>query len=326
MNSNTYQNYAGLDVSKDSIDLCILPNSVFKTVSNDEVGHQELVDILITYPDTLVVLESTGGYERLAATTLTRQGIDVAMVNPKKIFHFAKAIGVHAKTDRQDASIIAQFAQTTTPEPNINLMEDQGKLRGLGKRREQLKKMLTAEKNRKRKETTQPAKDSIKRIIDILEHELEDIEEQIKNMINEDSVWLRKKEILTSMVGVGEMTANTLIALLPELGTTDRRHIAALVGVAPYNHDSGRKIGKRFIQGGRHDVRKSLYMAALVATKFNDPIRSVYQNLVLKGKKKKVAIIAAMRHMLIWLNIMVRDNLLWSQMEVCKRAAEIQNS
>lgn len=326
MNSNSYQHYAGLDVSKDSIDLCILPNDISNTVSNDEDGHQELVDILTAYPNTLVVLESTGGYERLAATTLTRQGIDVAMVNPKKIFHFAKAIGVHAKTDRQDALIIAQFARTTTPEPNINLMENQEKLRGLGKRREQLKKMLTAEKNRKRKETTQLAKKSIERIIDILEQELKDIEEQIKNMVNQDSTLLRKKKILTSMVGVGEMTANTLIALLPELGTTDRRHIAALVGVAPYNHDSGRKIGKRFIQGGRHDVRKSLYMATLVATKFNEPMSSIYQNLVLKGKKKKVALVAAMRHMLIWLNIMVRDNLLWSQMEVCKRTIEFQNS
>ncbi len=131
-----------------------------------------------------------------------------------------------------------------------------------------------------------------------------------------------KRELLTSMKGVGETTANTLIAQIPELGFADRRQIASLVGIAPFNHDSGRKIGKRFIQGGRHEVRKSLYMATLTAIRYNEAIKSIYESLVERGKKKKVAIVACMRHMLIWLNIMVRDKILWSQMDVCKRANE----
>ncbi len=320
MMSHNHQHFAGLDVSKDKIDLHILTDEICKTVSNDTNGFQELFSELKRYPYVLVAVESTGGYERLAAAELTKLGIDVAMVNPVKIFHFAKAIGVHVKTDPQDAGTIALFAQATKPEPNIVLNESAEQLRGLGKRREQLNKMLTAEKNRKRKETTQLAKDSIQRIVEILEQEIKDIDKNINEMVAQDAVYTEKKKILISMVGVGEITANNLLSRLPELGTTDRRHIAALVGVAPYNHDSGKKSGKRFIKGGRHSVRKCLYMATLVATTHNVPIKTHYQNLLQKGKKKKVAIVACMRRMLTWLNIMIRDNLLWSQMEVCKNS------
>ncbi len=326
MKSKTYQYFAGLDVSKDTIDVCLLPQKHHETVSNDDQGYQDLLKLFNGYTDMLVVLESTGGYEHGAATTLTKHGIDVAMVNPQKIFHFAKAIGVHAKTDRQDAETIATFAQATTPAPNILMRQSHEKLRGLGKRREQLKKMLTAEKNRKRKETTQPAKESIQRIIDILEQELDNIEGQIQKMVKDNDTLQHKKDLLITMQGVGEVTANILIAMLPELGTTDRRHIAALVGLAPYNRDSGRKTGKRSIQGGRHSVRSGLYMATLVATKYNDAIRIIYNDMLQRGKKKKVALIACMRHMLVWLNIMIRDNLEWSEMDVCQRAKMLQKT
>ena len=320
MKSKSYQYFAGLDVSKDTIDVCLLPQGHHKTVSNNDQGYQDILQMVNGYTDILVVLESTGGYEHGAATTLTKHGIDVAMVNPQKIFHFAKALGVHSKTDRQDAETIAIFAQATKPAPNILMRESHEKLRGLGKRREQLKKMLTAEKNRKRKETTQPAQESIQRIIDILEKELDNIKDQINKMVEDNVIWQQKKNLLITMQGVGEATANILIAMLPELGTTDRRHIAALVGIAPYNRDSGRKTGKRSIQGGRHSVRSGLYMATLVATKYNNAINTMYNDMLKRGKKKKVALVACMRHMLIWLNIMIRDNLEWSEMDVCQRA------
>ena len=326
MESKSYQYFTGLDVSKDCIDVFLLPLGKHTKVVNNDQGYQDLLDFLSSYTDILVVLESTGGYEHGVATTLARHGIDVSMVNPKKIFHFAKAIGIHAKTDRQDAQVIARFAQATTPTPNILQRESQEKLRGLGKRREQIKKMLTAEKNRKRKETTQLAKESIQRIIDVLEQELDNINDQIHKMITDKNIWTIKKNLLISMKGVGETTAHNLIAMLPELGTTDRRHIAALVGVAPYNCDSGRKTGKRFIQGGRHSVRSSLYMAALTASKHNEAIKIIYNNMLNRGKKKKVALIACMRHMLIWLNIMIRDNLTWPEMEVSKRALEMKSA
>jgi transposase len=323
MTSKSYQHFAGLDVSKDTIDICLLPVNKQLTITNNRNGYKKLLDVLDDFPATLVVLESTGGYEHGAATTLTENGVDVAMINPKKIFHFAKAIGVHAKTDRQDAMIIARFAQMATPAPNIEMRESQGELRGLGKRREQLKKMLTAEKNRKRKETTLPAKKSIQNVIDVLEKELESIDDQLDKKVIENNTLQQKKELMITMNGVGEKTANTLIAMLPELGKTDRRHIAALVGVAPYNRDSGRKIGKRSIMGGRHSVRSNLYMATLAAIRYNDTVKTIYNSMLDRGKKKKVALVACMRHMLIWLNIMIRDNITWTEMDVCKRANQI---
>jgi len=322
MSETQYHHFAGLDVSRDTIELHLLPEGCRVEVGNDERGYRTLIELLPSREDTLAVLESTGGFEQGAAKALARQAIDTTIVNPMKIFHFAKALGIHAKTDRQDAYVIARFAQATRPEPNVLLREEQDALRELGRRREQLKKMLIAEKNRKRKAFTPWARESVQRLIDVLEKELEAIEQQIRERVDADPDWKRKETLLTSMPGVGETTAHLLIALLPELGTTDRHRIAALVGVAPYNRDSGRKIGKRSIKGGRHHVRSTLYMATLVATRHNPAVKAIYERLLNQGKKKKIALVACMRHLIIWLNKMLADDIPWEQMDVCAAATE----
>lgn len=316
----TFDQFLGLDISKDHIEFHVLPSGVQGQVENSEKGIQKVLTRLHSPSTTLAVLEATGGYERDPALTLVRNGVATARVNPAKIHYYGKAVGMHAKTDKQDARLIALYAMNNAVVPNIQLKEDQDELQELAGRREQLLKMIGAEKNRQKKARSLFIQDGIQKLIDAIEDELKEIDGQMQEMIDDNHEWKHKKDRLITFIGIGEITARNLLALLPELGTIDRRQIAALVGIAPYNRDSGKKQGTRMIRGGRHRVRRSLYMATLVAVRHNEALKTIYQRLLAKGKKKKVALIACMRYLIVWLNTMMRDNITWTEMDVCQRA------
>jgi transposase len=300
----------GIDISKNRLDLASLPSSKSMSFDNSEVGCQELIDAIKPLMPELVVLEATGGFEHLVAGTLVEEGFDVAIVNPRQVRDFAKATGKRAKTDKLDAFVIAQFALMVQPEPRAMKDEQNQKLTALVTRRRQLLDMLTAEKNRLGISHFSVHND-IKKTIDWLEHRLKEIDKDLGLLIKKDVNWQRKSEILTSCKGVGTVTVATMLSMLPELGTLNRRKISALVGVSPYNRDSGKTKGKRFIFGGRAAVRAVLYMAALSATRWNPVISQFYNRLIAAGKESKVALTACMRRLLTILNAMVRTGQPW---------------
>jgi transposase len=254
----------------------------------------------------LIVVEATGGYQRSVVDTLFHAGLCVAVVNPARVRQFARACGLLAKTDKLDAQVLAVFGQRVQPKRYEGKSEAEKQLSALLVRRKQLEEMLKAEQNRLR--TISPGlRGSVERIIALLKEEKKHLEEQIQQFLNEQKAWQEQREILGSAPGVGMVTTATLLADLPELGKMDRKKIAALVGVAPMNYDSGRKRGYRKTKGGRGDVRSILYMSTLVATRHNPVIQAQYQQLLKRGKLKKVALTACMRKFLTILNAMVRD-------------------
>jgi len=251
-------------------------------------------------------VEATGGYQRAVVDALFHAGLAVAVVNPTRVRQFARAGGLLAKTDKLDAQLLAVFGQRMQPKRYVGKSEAEKQLSALLVRRKQLEEMLKAEQNRLR--TIAPSlRGSLERSIAFLKEEKKRLQEQIEQFLQEQKGWQEQREILSSAPGVGNVTTATLLADLPELGKMDRKKIAALVGVAPMNYDSGRKRGYRKTKGGRTDVRSVLYMSTLVATRYNPVIQAQYQQLLKRGKLKKVALTACMRKFLTILNAMMRD-------------------
>ena len=303
--------FAGIDVSKAHLDLALSHSEEAWRFDNDPAGIANLADLLQDREPALIVLEATGGYEQAAFRFVSANQLPVAIVNPKRVRAFAEANGRLAKTDRIDAHNLAHFAQVVQPHPKPPSSEAQQHLVGLINRRRQLHEMRTAEINRLR--NAHPAvHDQLQDHIDWLDQALQDLDAEIKSVLQDDPGLKAKDDLLQSAPSVGMVTAASLIADLPELGTMDRKKIAALVGIAPMNNDSGRTSGRRRIRGGRAPLRAALYMAALSASRFNPVIRDFYQRLIEKGKPKKVALTACMRKLLTMLNAMVRDNEPWN--------------
>jgi transposase len=305
------ESYVGIDVAKATLEIAVLPSGETWTVTNDDAGVQELLTQLLTRAPTLVVLEATGGFERATVAALAKAGLPVVVANPRQVRDFAKALGRLAKTDTLDARILAEYAQRVRPEPRPLPDETAQLLDSLLTRRRQLIDMLTAEKNR-----LGFARAAVKR--DLLQHirwlekRLGDIDHDLHDVLRTSPVYQAKSTLLQSAPGVGPMTALTLIAARPELGQLSRREVAALVGVAPLNRDSGTSRGKRMIWGGRAPVRAALYMAAFAGVRWNPVLRQFYTRLRAAGKPFKVAMTACMRKLLTILNTMMRHQQPWN--------------
>ncbi len=303
--------YVGVDVSKARLDVAFEPSGECFGVANDGPGVEELFERLRPHLVKLVVLEATGGYQNAVVAALGSAGVPVAVVNPRQVRDFAKATGRLAKTDRIDARVLAHFGAALRPQ--VRPLEDQQaqELAALLTRRRQLMEMLVAEKNRLHSSPA-VAQPSVRDHIQWLKKQLNQLDRDLDHAVRNSPVWRDKEDLLRSVPGVGRVAAVTLLADLPELGALNRKEIAALVGVAPLNQDSGQMRGRRRIWGGRAPVRSVLYMAALVAARVNPVIRAIYERLVLAGKPKKVALTACMRKLLVILNAMVRANRVWT--------------
>lgn len=307
----TKEVYVGIDVSKAVLDVAVGQSGDFWSVKNKAIGVQTLVERLEALAPALIVLESTGGYELRAASALYMAGLRVAVVNPGRVREFAKSIGQLAKTDKLDARLLACFAARVKPAPSRLPDEKEQHLIGLVRRRRQLVDMRTAETNRL--DTTHPSMQSqLRAHLQWLRDEIEALNQEIHDFINQNPLWSLKDEILRSAPGCGPVLSRTLLADVPELGHLNRGQIAALIGVAPFNNDSGPNRGKRTIRGGRTKVRGVLYMATLSAIRNNPVIAAFYRRLLDNGKLKMVAIVACMRKLLVILNAMARDMRPWN--------------
>lgn len=308
MSQEEQQIVVGIDISKARLDIHAKGNDW--SVRNELDSISGLAAQLQELHPCLIVVESTGGLERVVLAEFSADGLPVALVNPRRVREFARSIGLLAKTDKIDAKLLVRFGEAVKPEPTHLPSPEEQRLSALMTRRRQVIEMLTMEKNHLC--SSHPAAiESVTKIIDVLEQELDELNKQIDDFIDQLPTFQKKDEILRSAPGVGKVTAAILLSDLPELGKLDRKKIAALVGVAPFNNDSGHFRGKRRIKGGRPAVRTVLYMATITATKFNPVIRSFYHHLLLQGKLKKVAIVACMRKLLIYLNAMIRDSRYW---------------
>lgn len=307
---NTGELYIGIDVSKAILDIAVRPTGERWQSDNTAEGIDKLVKRLDQLKPTLIILEATGGYEMDAVEAMAAESLPVAVINPRQGRDFAKSIGRLAKTDKIDAQMLARFGEAVRPESYVMPSEEALELQGVLVRRRQLIEMLVAEKNRMYM-AHDLVKPDIKAHIDYLEKELEKLDQSLKAQLQQSPMWHEKDDLLRSVPGVGAVTATTLLAELPELGKLDRKKIAALVGVAPFNCDSGEKRGKRAIWGGRAYVRQTLYMATLSATRFNPVISDHYAQLKQQGKPSKVALVACMRKLLTILNAMMRSMTSW---------------
>jgi transposase len=302
--------FVGIDVSKAWLDIAVHEKEETFRASNDEIGIAGLVKRLKKLKAGLIVLEPTGGFEMLAGAQLSQAGLPMAVVNAKRVRDFARATGQIAKTDKLDAKVLAHFAAAVRPAIRSLRTEQEEQVTALMTRRRQVIDILTVEKNRL---VTVRAKmrTAIEAHLQWLSSHLKELDEEIEEFVKSLPVWKDKDALLQSVPGVGRVTSATLLALLPELGLLNRQEIAALVGVAPLNKDSGKKRGRRRVYGGRADVRSVLYMAALSAKKFNPVIRRFYERLIQHGKEKKAALTACMRKLLVILNAMLRSNQSW---------------
>lgn len=302
--------YAGVDVAKTSIDVAIHVSGEHRSFGNDEGGIDRAVAYLKELAPTLVVLEATGGIELPLVATLAVVEVPVAVVNPRQVRDFAKSTGKLAKTDILDARVLAHFAAAIHPQPRPLPDAHSQELGAILSRRRQLIGMLVAEKNRSRTARGK-VRQRIQEHIAWLEKDLTDIDGDLKQKLQQSPVWREKDNLLRSVPGIGRVLSATLLADLPELGALNRRQIAALVGVAPLNRDSGAFRGKRTVWGGRAPVRAALYMATLVATRHNPVIKDFYHRLCAAGKAKKVALTACMRKLLTILNAMLKHRTPW---------------
>ena len=301
----------GIDVAKDHLDVHVRPIDESFRVPHDEAGVVTLLARLRTVAPTIVVLEASGGYEVALTAALASAGLPVAVVNPRQIRDYARAVGQLAKTDRLDAQIIARFAEAVRPEPRPVPDAQAQALGELIARRRQLVDMLTAEQNRRRLLRDRRLQHHVDAHIKGLEEALRRLDHDLTTLVRSTPAWREADDLLRSAKGIGPVTSCTLIADLPELGCLDRRRIAALVGVAPFARDSGVFRGRRMIAGGRPHIRRVLYMATLAAIKHNPVIRAFHHRLVAAGRPSKVAITAAMRKLLTILNAMLRDRRPW---------------
>lgn len=302
--------FVGIDVSKARLDVAVHEPAQNWCAENSDRGIAELVQRLQNLEPALIVLEATGGFELPLVAELIHAHLPVRISNPRRVREFARATGQLAKTDRLDAKLLAAMAALLRPEPRPLPSEEEEQLTALLTRRRQILDMLTVEKNRLHTVRASMRRD-IEEHIAWLKEKLAKLDEEIDHFVQSSSLWKEKDAILQSAPGVGRVTSSTLLGMLPELGTLNRQEIAALVGVAPLNRDSGRKRGKRRVFGGRAGVRRVLYMAALAATHCNPKIKKFYEHLVKQGKEKKVALTACMRKLLVILNAMVHAMQPW---------------
>jgi len=308
----------GIDVSKARLDSMAVPDGECFSETNDELGIVALVRRLQALEPGLVVMEATGGYETAAAIAIAAAGLRLAVVNPRQVRDFAKASGILAKTDALDARVIAQFGQAIDPQVSDLADDDTRELRAIVARRGQLVVMRTQEKNRLAMALGSVRK-PIKEHIEFLDKAIADADIDLTAKLRSSPAWKAKEDLLRSYKGVGPVNARTMLADLPELGRLNRKQIAALVGIAPFNCDSGKFKGQRHIWGGRARVRSALFMAARSAVRFNPTIKVFYEGLINRGKPQKVAMVACMRKMLITLNAMVKAQTHWNPEHGCQR-------
>ena len=300
----------GVDVSKSKLDVYLLERDLLLSVHNDEPSIATLVSRLARYRLERIVIEATGRLEHAFVTAAVAKGLPIVVVSPLKVRRFADAVGQLAKTDEIDARLIAQFAATLKPAVHPIADAKTQIIKDLVVRRRQLTSLRTMEKNR-RPIMPESLKPSIDRMIETLDRELESLEQLIQSAVEQHAVWRHKRDLLTSMPGIGRSVASTLIGDLPELGSLSRRQIGALTGVAPFNRDSGAFRGKRRIRGGRAHSRTALFLTAMVAIRYNPDIKRFYERLLQAGKHKKVALTACIRKIVTALNAMLRDNKPW---------------
>jgi transposase len=306
------QVWIGIDVAKATLDLHLLPSGQSHTLPNNAPGFRQLRKLLTDPSGTLIVLEATGGFERQLVADLLDAGCRVAVINPKRARDFARALGRVAKTDRIDARVLALFAQKVQPAPVEKTPEKQVEIQQLVARRRQLIDLRTQESNRLEVTVAKTARKSIQAILKLLERQINAIEAAIRDLVQSDDDWRHKAQLVESVDGLGSVTASTMVANVPELGKLNRQQISSLVGVAPFNRDSGPHQGKRCISGGRKSVRSVLYMAALAAMRCNPIIRAFANRLTQHGKPFKVVITACMRKLLVILNSIVKANRPWN--------------
>ena len=300
--------FVGIDVARDRLDVHVRPSEQAFAVARDSEGLERLVERL---DPALVVLEATGGFEIAVAAALAGAHMPLAVVNPRQVRDFARATGRLAKTDTLDAEAIALFAERIRPDPRPVPDAQARALAELVARRRQIVEMIVAEGNRRRQARAKRLRKRLDAHLAWLQKELSQVESDLDDAVRASPAWRANEDLLTSVPGVGNTTARSLIAEVPELGTLDRRKIAALVGLAPFNRDSGTLRGRRTIWGGRATVRAALYMATLVATRHNPVIAAFYQRLLAAGKPKKVALTACMRKLLVILNALIPDRRPW---------------
>lgn len=303
--------YVGIDVAQEHLDGAVVPAGEEWRSSHDEEGIAQTVARLRALRPALVVLEATGGMEVMLVAALAAAGLPVVVVNPRQVRDFAKATGKLAKTDRLDARVLALFAERVRPPVRPLPDAETQTLRALVTRRRQVVEMLVAEKNRRRG-AVPAVRGRIERVIVLLEQELRELDDDLGHTLRQSPVWREQEDLLRSVPGVGPTLAVSLLAGLPELGRLTRQQLAALVGVAPLNRDSGTWRGKRTTWGGRATLRPALYMGTLVATRFNPVIQAFYHRLLALGKPKKLALTACMRKLLTILNAMIKHGTPWN--------------
>ncbi len=302
--------YVGIDVSKDRLDVHVLPSGEAFAVARDGAGLGALNERLRQLSAAVIAVEATGGFEAVVAASLASAGLPVVVINPAQVRAFAVALGQRAKTDPIDAAVIARFAAATKPPVRALPDTDTQRLADLIARRRQIIEMIVAERQREKRATAK-ARKSIARLLKALQKELSSLDADIDDAVRSSPAWRNKEDLLKSVPGVGGITARTLIAELPELGRLDRRQIAALAGLAPWTRQSGKWRGKSFIGGGRAAVRTAIFMATMVARKHNPALSLFHQRLITAGKPKMVALIATARKLLTILNAIIRDQKPW---------------
>jgi len=307
----------GIDVAQDTLAIHIAPEGVHFETTNDPAGFNSIIDRIKPFNPELVIMEGTGGLETNLAITLNEVGLPVAIVNPRQVRGFASGLGYRAKTDAIDAEVLALFAQVAPIQPRTIPDEQGRRLKELVARRNQLVGMRDAESNRLRNTVTPEILASIRFLLQTLKQQIAEIDREVNNTIKSSPLWNDSDKLLQSVKGIGKVIASILLSKLPELGRLNRREIAALAGLAPYNKDSGKKEGYRCISGGRSDVRRALYLATLTAKKWNPVIKTYYNHLINDGHKKpKVAMVACMRKLLIILNAMMKQKIATSNLIV----------
>jgi len=304
--------YVGIDVAKDSFEVASDPVGLTVSLPSTHKGRGELLNALQNRRVVLITLEATGGYERVLAADLLQAGYRVVVANPRQVRDFARGMGQRAKTDAIDALMLAAFGRVVQPKPRHKPTDQAVALAELVSRRQQLSGLLTAESNRLPMARHPKVRKSLRQVIRTLESQIAALDKLIRDHIESDDGFRHKDQVLRSFKGVGPQTSAMLLSHLPELGRLNRQEIAALSGLAPWDAKSGKWSGKSRIRGGRQEVRHMLYMAALVAIRWNPVIGEFYQRLLSKGKEFKVAITACMRKILVILNTLLRNDTLWS--------------
>lgn len=303
----------GIDVSKDRLDVAVRPTGETFVVGRDAEGLDALIARLTPLAPTAVAVEATGGYETVAVASLAAAGLPVVVVNPAQVRSFAQALGKRAKSDPIDAGVIAHFLEATKPQIRPLPDAETRLLADLVARRRQIIAMIVAERQRQKRLTNKRLQKSIVRLLAALQKELSSLETDIDESVRGSPAWREKEDLLASVPGIGKTIARTLLAELPELGSLDRRKVAALVGLAPWTRQSGKWKGKSFIGGGRADVRAALFLGAMVAARHNPELKAFRDRLVKAGKPKLVALVATARKLLTILNAILRDQKPWRQ-------------